>query len=233
MLVFPPSITKYLQLDAEFGASDVVVRFKNATGPDRVRRRTTASARPLRGTMTLSKAEWVLLEEFFEDTTAGGSEQFEWRHPFKPEEVAIVRFTAPPTYKPLHSFQIDDGDDVPYVLVTLSLELLPAAVNDGTGTPTVSNPPTGPDLLALVGIPAIYEDEEQFVAAGVVVFEGTDEPFEDPTAEHVLHSAIPAWLDDDAVEGVSLIMEPFGFGDGVSTNIPTESAHWRPDASVS
>lgn len=95
-----PSTTLRTQMDA---------------GPAKTRRRFTASVRPLRVTMPLTRAQVALLDTFYTDTLEGGALEFTWTHP-RTLAAVTLRFVSPPQPVP---------DSGAWWRVDLDLEVLP------------------------------------------------------------------------------------------------------------
>src|SRR5690554_3167365 len=64
-------------------------------GPAKVRRRTTANTYPIGFNLNLTDAEWSALKVFFNETTFGGTEVFDFTHP-KTGEALQCRFMDVP-----------------------------------------------------------------------------------------------------------------------------------------
>lgn len=93
---------------------DTVLRSSMDVGPDKIRRRCTATPSDLKGTLLLTETQLGTLRTFYTDTLISGSLRFEARDP-----VTLVlkefRFTSPPTWS------MNKG----YFEVQFSLEILP------------------------------------------------------------------------------------------------------------
>ncbi|HVJ31677.1 MAG TPA: hypothetical protein VND94_01065 [Terriglobia bacterium] len=97
---------------------DAVKRTQNDTGPDKVRRRTTAGLRNLYVSVTLSDTELPLFKDFFRNTTLRGALMFDWIHP-RTGAPTSMRFVAEPQYSVIGattyraSFQVEITDPAP------------------------------------------------------------------------------------------------------------------------
>jgi len=113
-------------LPAEFLASsysealsDNVIRNKYDFGPDSLRRRSSATIKPAKGTMRLDEDQWTELKAFYADVLLQGSLAFgvsasgDCDSPF---DEWLVRFTEPPTRQRM------DGEGWQ---VTIAYEVLP------------------------------------------------------------------------------------------------------------
>ncbi len=96
--VWPPSLPTRLHTNGFTETPPaVVIRTEMEVGPAKVRRRTTAGVRRIRGMMWLTAAQRQTLDDFFVDTLAHGALAFEWQHPIT-GAAADFRFVAPPQY---------------------------------------------------------------------------------------------------------------------------------------
>lgn len=97
---------------------DALKRTQNDTGPDKVRRRTTAGLRNLYVNITLTDTELPLFKDFFRSTTLRGAMWFDWTHP-RTGSAATMRFVTEPQYSVIGgatyraSFQIEIQDPAP------------------------------------------------------------------------------------------------------------------------
>lgn len=92
-----------------------VVRTSMDTGPDFVRRRTTATVRSVSAQIVLTGAEVETLRTFFETTLLMGSDAFDWTDPIGGAAVSM-RFREAPRITAI-------GGD--HYTVSLQLEILP------------------------------------------------------------------------------------------------------------
>jgi hypothetical protein len=79
--------------------ADVVERSEMDSGPAKIRRRFTSGIQPIQATVTVTIAQAATLQTFFDDTTRGGSLEFQWTHP-RTGAAARMRFLAPPQLTP-------------------------------------------------------------------------------------------------------------------------------------
>ena len=79
------------------GMGDNVLRSQVSAGPEKTRRRFTSAPRPLRGVMTLTKAQLDIFKSFFRGDIADGALSFDFPHPHYPSAIQ-VKFQTPPTW---------------------------------------------------------------------------------------------------------------------------------------
>lgn len=79
---------------------NAVLRTEMDAGPAKVRRRSTAAARPLRATMALTRTQAAALDTFFTTTLSMGSLPFTLTHPRTLSQVSF-RFVSPPVLVPV------------------------------------------------------------------------------------------------------------------------------------
>lgn len=84
-------------------------------GPAKLRRRTTAGAATLSVNYLVSRAQVDGLQEFFNETLAGGTLPFDFTHPVSGASVSC-RFRQPPAYAAVNA---------QYFRAALELEVLP------------------------------------------------------------------------------------------------------------
>ena len=94
--------------------ADTSIRSSMDTGPAKVRKRTSAAIRPLKGTIILTETQLAAFKNFYITDLSGGALRFTWEDPVTEEELEM-RFTAPPSWK---------RDGLIYK-VNLDLEILP------------------------------------------------------------------------------------------------------------
>lgn len=94
------------------------LRFDPDAGPAIQRRRLTANVRPIVGQLHLTKAQVAIFDDFWINTLANGSLEFDWTHPRTGASVTL-RFvnTEAPEYAPAGG---PDGYSVP-----VHLEIMP------------------------------------------------------------------------------------------------------------
>lgn len=91
-----------------------VIRTKMDIGPAKVRRRSTSTVEPIKGSMWLTSAQWSTLR-FFYYTTLARALKFSWVHPTTGAAVNLRFVTAPAL----------SGGRGPYVSAALDLEVVP------------------------------------------------------------------------------------------------------------
>ena len=103
----------------EAGFSDTTgptsIRSENEFGPTKVRRVVTKSVDRIQGTITVTTAQTLILDSFYDLTLNGGVRTFNFVHP-RTGVVREFRFTSPPSYR-----TIGGG----YFLAQLEWEVLP------------------------------------------------------------------------------------------------------------
>jgi hypothetical protein len=72
-----------------------IIRVKTDIGPGKTRRRFTAAAQILTGSMTLTTAQLATFETFFMTTTNGGADPFDWTHPRTGVAITAQFYEAP------------------------------------------------------------------------------------------------------------------------------------------
>lgn len=85
------------------------------TGPDKLRRRSSAAIRPVSFNLFVNSATVQILDDFYTTTTASGSVKFNFIHPRTGLTVS-ARFVSPPEY------DINNGDTW---TIPIALEILP------------------------------------------------------------------------------------------------------------
>jgi len=73
---------------------NTLIRTSMDAGPEKVRRRFTAASEYYTVSWIMTDAQFTTFRGFFNDTIAGGSEEFEMKHPIT-GETALVRFRGP------------------------------------------------------------------------------------------------------------------------------------------
>ncbi len=94
---------------------DNTIRTKMETGPDKIRRRSTASSRKIGVAYLLSKTQTATLDDFYLNTLESGSLGFNYTHP-RTGVLETARFISVPEYRS------QNGE---YFRVALQLEILP------------------------------------------------------------------------------------------------------------
>jgi hypothetical protein len=120
MASWPSSLPAQFEVGATLEQQSPFVRSPMDTGPTKQRRRFTATSRFYNGTMLLTKDQRDDLVEFFDTTTNGGADAFDFEDP---EDFGTVsaRFLAPPSYTGL----VGGSGGVALWRASLSVELLP------------------------------------------------------------------------------------------------------------
>jgi len=79
---------------------DTVIRTSMDAGPEKMRRRFTATSEYYAVSWVMTKTQFTTFRDFFTNTIAGGSEEFEMNHPIT-GETALVRFRKPYRFVPI------------------------------------------------------------------------------------------------------------------------------------
>jgi hypothetical protein len=113
--VWPSALPQNLQMNGyQEEAANLVITSQPDIGPAKIRRRSTAGVRPVKGNLTLTKTQLQTLLGFYNDDLLGGALRFSWEDPVHETSVEM-RFVDPP------GWTSRDG----YFDVDLSLEILP------------------------------------------------------------------------------------------------------------
>jgi len=116
MPTWPVTLPQKFSADGyDESAPDNVIRSKPDTGPDKIRRRTTANIRPYKTTLRMTGAQVDTLDAFYVTTLLSGSLAFDWQEP-RSGSTKSFRFVSAPKYSPR-------GGD--FWNVALDLEQLP------------------------------------------------------------------------------------------------------------
>lgn len=91
------------------------IRSKMEVGPEKIRRRTTANVRPISFVLRLTEDELDTLDEFYNDDTYSGADEFDFTHP-RTAAAVKARFIQPPEYGDVKKGQYQ---------VVVQLEILP------------------------------------------------------------------------------------------------------------
>ncbi|MGV7235734.1 MAG: right-handed parallel beta-helix repeat-containing protein, partial [Nitrosomonadaceae bacterium] len=104
ILDWPASLPQYLRLQgyAQTRVNDTI-RSTMGYGPDKVRRRTTATIENVQGTLVLTDAQLSTFLTYYDDTLTGGTETLRWIN-FQTNALAEYRFLTPPTYSNIGKF---------------------------------------------------------------------------------------------------------------------------------
>lgn len=97
MPTWPASLPNHLLNTFKESPPENTIRTSMDVGVDKVRRRTTASPRPISFQMILTGAQTAALDTFYITTTLSGSISFDYTHP-RTGVTETVRFTSPPSY---------------------------------------------------------------------------------------------------------------------------------------
>ena len=92
--------TDVLQGSYSESPPDNLLRSSMDTGPDKVRRRSTAGPRPISWTILMTTTELGYFETFYVTTLVGGSLTFNFTMP-RTGSSGELRFTSPPQYLPV------------------------------------------------------------------------------------------------------------------------------------
>lgn len=94
---------------------DNTIRTAMDRGPAKTRRRTTANVRPISFGMKLTPALVAVLDNFYNNTTFSGADEFDYTHP-RTGEAVTARFVSTPEY--------NEQEGVLYNC-TVALEIMP------------------------------------------------------------------------------------------------------------
>jgi hypothetical protein len=115
MPTFPATLAAKIQRNGyEETPPDLSMRSGMDTGPDKVRRRQSAGARPITFPMFLDDDDVADLDTFYVTTTQSGSLEFDFTSP-RTGVTYSVRFLQPPTFR---------ANDLHWN-VTVALEIMP------------------------------------------------------------------------------------------------------------
>lgn len=76
---------------------DTRIRGEMDQGPPKMRRRSTASSRPINGEIHCTASQVETLDDFYNDTVDGGTLRFDWEHP-RTGSAVEMRFRERPSY---------------------------------------------------------------------------------------------------------------------------------------
>lgn len=97
MAVWPVSLpTSFLFQGYSEQPQDNVLRFQPEVGPPKMRRRATAAARVIDGTLILKQTLRAVLDDFYTTTLTHGADTFNWKDPGN--GPGTYAFNAPPSY---------------------------------------------------------------------------------------------------------------------------------------
>ncbi len=94
---------------------DERIRTPMEVGPAKLRRRTSAGVRPIKGSIRCSLTQRATFDEFYRSTLSGGVLPFDWVHPVT-QTAATFRFVEVPRYAMRTANLVE---------IALSLELMP------------------------------------------------------------------------------------------------------------
>lgn len=120
MATWPSSLPSQFEVGAALEQQNPFIRSPMELGPAKQRRRFTATSRFYSGTMLLTKDQRDDLVEFFDTTTNGGADGFDFEDP---EDFGTVtaRFLSVPSYSAL----VGASGGVSLWRATVAVELLP------------------------------------------------------------------------------------------------------------
>jgi len=121
MAVWPVSLPQYFELGVQDTRQQGFIRSTTDTGPYKQRKRFTATARFLAGSMLLTGSERATFETFYKTTISEGTDAFDFIDPIDFSTVS-ARFTQPPSLS-----AISGGDTATTVQwrMDIMLEVLP------------------------------------------------------------------------------------------------------------
>jgi hypothetical protein len=101
---------RLLVANASKGAGDALLEYQPDTGPSITRRRSSATMRPLIGSVILSSAQIAIWETFFYTTILSGSLPFDFPDPITGATLLVKHIKqTPPIWSPLggDNYQLD------------------------------------------------------------------------------------------------------------------------------
>lgn len=119
MAVWPSTLPK-IAVDTQEARQDGTIRTPMGTGPAKSRRRFSAVSRYLTTSLLLTAEQRETFDDFFSDTLAEGSLEFDMEDP-KDGATVQMRFTGPPSY----NYAGGNNGRVTVCVVSLNLEILP------------------------------------------------------------------------------------------------------------
>ncbi len=115
MPIWPVTLPQQLLVkDYTETMADTSIRTSMESGPAKVRKRTSAAIRPVRGSLILTAAEVAIFKAFYITDLSGGALRFDWVDPITAAAVEM-RFTETPGWS-------SQGN---LFRVSLSLEIMP------------------------------------------------------------------------------------------------------------
>lgn len=202
-VVFPVEITQHLMVQSYTEKPpNVVIRTQNEQGPDKVRRRTTANVRPMGGTLSVTRAQLEIFDEWFNDTLLGGAEEFEWTN-VRTDATKLYRITTIPEYRSLSS---RDDEDTDAWEISFGLEEMPLPVLVGGPGPGEGTPPGIQEILLWGGIPAPEEEGAEEESLGPVQPFGEEEQIVTPGIDEYVIYAQQGETVEEELGGLSDIL---------------------------
>lgn len=116
MATWPATLPPPLADTLQETPPDNVIRTSMEKGPAKVRRRTTATVRPISFELVLDTTQLAALDTFYVTTTYSGADEFSYTHPRTGAAVS-ARFTAPPQYSDVNTGR--------HYNASIALEILP------------------------------------------------------------------------------------------------------------
>lgn len=110
--------TRFNQSGFQMGRARNSIRSTMETGPQKVRRRSTAGVKPLRGSMTMTTEQLDSFRVFYDSTLIDGNIPFDIPDPMDEDNTLLVRFDT--DQPPVEEFASHDK-----WLVNMVLEVLP------------------------------------------------------------------------------------------------------------
>jgi hypothetical protein len=96
MAIWPGTLPQYFEVGVQDTRQQGFIRSQTDTGPYKQRKRFTATARFLSGTMLFTGTERATFETFYKTTISEGTDEFDFIDPADFSTVS-VRFVQPPT----------------------------------------------------------------------------------------------------------------------------------------
>lgn len=96
MAVWPVSLPQYFEVGVQDTRQQGFIRSQTDTGPYKQRKRFTATARFLAGSMLLTGTQRATFETFYKTTISEGTDAFDFIDPIDFSTVS-ARFTQPPS----------------------------------------------------------------------------------------------------------------------------------------
>jgi len=77
------------------------IRTNIEAGVDKLRRRYTTPIIIVKGSMWITHAQYIIFEDFYNNTLHGGVDRFDYKDPAVPTDTYEYRFVSPPSYSAL------------------------------------------------------------------------------------------------------------------------------------